>query len=326
MTTHVHHVRDGLTERYVHAVTRRLPEDQRVDVAEELRGTIADRLDALAAERPGLDGTALERAALEELGDPDQLAAGYTGRRLQLIGPELYPAYERLLKLVLLTAVPAVTVVLAVIDALAGDSLGEVVGAAAWMAFTLVVQIAFWVTLVFVLVERGGGSDDVRSSLGEWTPDRLPELPERRGSLSDLVASVVWLGLMGAAIVWQQFRSPLGDGGESVPLLDPDLWTFWLPLVLAVLVAEIGFEIVKYRAGRWSTGFAVVNVVLGAVFAAPVVYLAATDRLLDPAAVAEIQEGWSAFDAGATNTVVIVVALLIWVWDGIEGWRRSRHV
>ena len=45
----------SLTERYVYAVTRRLPEDQRVDVGEELRGTIADRIDTLAADRPDAD-------------------------------------------------------------------------------------------------------------------------------------------------------------------------------------------------------------------------------------------------------------------------------
>jgi hypothetical protein len=65
----------SLTKRYVYAVTRRLPEEQRTGVGEELRGTIADRIDALTADRPDSDSTANERLALEELGDPDRLAA-----------------------------------------------------------------------------------------------------------------------------------------------------------------------------------------------------------------------------------------------------------
>ena len=118
----------SLTERYVYAVTRRLPEDQRTEVGEELRGTIADRIDALAADRPDADRTANERLALDELGDPDRLAAGYTGHRLHLIGPELYPAWKRLLQLVLAVAVPSVALVVAVIDAFSGEPFGEVLG------------------------------------------------------------------------------------------------------------------------------------------------------------------------------------------------------
>jgi hypothetical protein len=312
----------SLTERYIYAVTRRLPEDQRSDVGKELRGTIADRIDTLAAERPDADSTATERLALEELGDPDRLAASYTGHRLHLIGPELYPAWKRLLKLVLAVAVPSVTTVVAVIDALSGEPFGEVVGGALALAVNLAFQITFWVTLVFAIVERtADGGADLPSSLGiGWDVDQLPDLPTQRGSLSDLIAGLVWLGLFGLAIVWQQVQPPIADG---LPLLDPDLWNFWLPLILLLLVAEAAFEVVKYRIGRWTFALATINVVLGALFAAPVVYLAATDRLLNPSAVAEIQQGWASFDAGNVNTVVVIVSLAIWVWEGVDGFRQA---
>ena len=319
-----------LTERYVRAATRRLPEDQRVDIGEELRASIGDRVDTMRVERPDLTDEQAEYVALEELGDPDQMAAGYTGNRLQLIGPEIYPAYVRVLKAVLFTAVPAATLVVAIVDALTGASFGEVVGGAAWMAFTVALHIAFWVTLTFAIVERGSATEDMQESLGtEWTPDRLPDLPHgSRGSLSELVAGLVWLGFLGAAVIWQQFRSPIQDGsdrngGERFPLLDPDLWSFWLPLILVLLVAEMAFEVVKYRLGRWSMRLATANTVLGAIFAAPLVYLAADDRLLNPAAVAHIQDGWAAFDPGVAHTVVLVSALGIWAWDSIDGWRKA---
>lgn len=196
----------SLTERYVYAVTRRLPEDQRTDVGEELRGTIADRIDSLAAERPDADSTANERLALEELGDPDRLAASYTGYRLHLIGPELYPAWKRLLKALLAVAVPSVTIVVAVIDAFSGEPFGEVLGGALALAVNLAIEITFWVTLVFAIVERAAdGGAHLSSSLSVgWDVDQLPDLPKQRGSLSDLIAGLVWLGLIGLAIVWQQ--------------------------------------------------------------------------------------------------------------------------
>jgi len=359
MTTHSPAVpatgRATLTDRYVHAATRQLPEDQRADVADELRASIADRVDSLQASgaltgaeltRAGLTGEQAEYAALVELGDPDRMAAGYTGKRLQLIGPELYPAYARVMKGVLVSVVPVVTVVIAVIKALEGESVGPIIGNASWVALNVALQITFWITLTFALVERGSTSEKMQESLGvEWTPDKLPDLPHGGpGSLGETVASVVWPAFMGAAIVWQQFRSPihaspspshaspshaspidgrLQDGGEGLPLLDPDLWSFWLPLILVLLAVEMGFEVVKYFAGSWTPLLASVNTVLAAAFAAPVIFLAASDRLLNPAAVAEIQDGWSGFDPVVTNTVIVVTAALIWVWDSIHGWRKA---
>lgn len=316
--------RATLTDRYVHAATRHLPEDQRADVGDELRGSIADRVDSLRASS-GLTGEQAEYAAIEELGDPDRLAAGYSGKRLQLIGPELYPSYIRVLKAVLVTVVPIVAVVIAVVEAIEGGSAGSIIGQSIWTAINVALQIAFWITLTFVVVERGSSPDKMEESLGvEWTPDKLPDVPHgSRGSLGEMVMSLVWLAIVGVAIVWQQFRSPIESDGDHLPLLDPDLWSFWLPLILVLLVAEMAFEVVKYRAGSWSRGLATANVVLGAIFAAPIVYLAATDKLLNPAAVSEIQEGWSGFDPDITNTVVIITAVLIWLWDSIDGWRKA---
>ncbi|MCD4534901.1 permease prefix domain 1-containing protein [Nocardioides sp. cx-169] len=311
----------SLTDRYVHAATRGLPDSQRDDVADELRASIGDRAEALR-HTEGLDAERAEYVALEELGDPARLAAGYSGRALQLIGPELYPAYVRVLRSVLLAAVPTVAVVIAIIAALDGGSVGSIVGETVWIAATVALHVCFWVTLAFALTERGVSTGD-RGSLGvEWTPDRLPELPrERSGSLVELVSTLVWLGLVGGAVVWQQFRSPVGD---HEPVLDPDLWSFWLPLILALIVVEAAFEVVKYRAAAWSPTLATVNVGLGALFAAPFVYLAAEGRLLNPAAVAEIQAQWPGFDPDTMHSAVIVVAVAIWLWDGIEGWVRTR--
>lgn len=311
----------SLTDRYVHAATRLLPEDQRADVADELRGSIDDRVEALRA-ADGLDAERAEYAALEELGDPDRLAAGYTGRRLQLVGPDLYPAYVRTLSGVLVAAVPSVTVVIAVIAALDGQSVGGIIGKSVWIGLTVGLHVCFWVTLAFALAERGVSTGDLRRSLEvDWTPERLPELPRAHtGSLVEMVSALVWLGLLAGAVVWQQLSSPLGDG---VPVLDPELWSFWLPLILVLLAAEGVFEVVKYRLAGWSSTLATVNVALGALFAAPLVHLAAVERLLNPAAVAEIQQQWAEFDPGAVHTGVIVVALAIWVWDSVDGWLRT---
>lgn len=77
-----------LTDRYISAATRTVPEKQRPELAADLRERIADQLDA--RRESGVSDAAAERSVLTELGDPEALAAAYIDRPLQLIGPRSY--------------------------------------------------------------------------------------------------------------------------------------------------------------------------------------------------------------------------------------------
>lgn len=325
MTTRT--TRPSLTDRYVYAATRRLGDDQRDDVALELRGDVADRVDALQSDDPTLTHEAAETRALMDLGDPDRLSAQYSGSTQHLIGPALFPTYVRVLRPVLATAVPAVAVVIAAVTTLDGGSIGSIIGQSIWTALTVALHICFWVTLSFAIAERSTDANTVTSSLGmkEWHPDQLPEPPRApRQALGETVVNIVWLGVMGGLVVWQQFGSPLWHDGERVPVLDPALWSFWLPLVLVLLAVEALFELVKYNAGgTWTIPLAAVNTVTGALFAAPVAWLAYDKALLNPALVDLTRTAWSGFSADGTHTVILLVTLGIWLWDTIEGWRRA---
>ncbi|GGD23498.1 permease prefix domain 1-containing protein [Nocardioides daphniae] len=318
-----------LTDRYVHAATRRLGDDQRDDVALELRAGIADRVEALREERPDLDATEAERAALVELGDPDALSASYTGALQHLIGPELFPAWSRVLRAVLVTVVPLVTAVVMAIDAFGGEPLLSIAGHGAWMALTLVVHIGFWVTLSFAIVERSASPEVTTEAMGvaPWTPDSLPQLPRGpRGAIGETITNVVWLAILALLLIWQQVAPMVRIDGEQLPVIDPDLWSFWMPLVLLTLVAEAAFEIVKYLAGAtWTVGFAALNTLTGLLFAAPVVWLASEERLLNPAFVEAMRDHVGGFDAGTVHTVTLVVALGIWLWDTVDGWTKASR-
>ena len=85
----------NLTERYVHATLRSVPEARRDELGRELRSSIADMVEART------DGGEPEdvavRAVLTELGDPGALAARYADRPLHLVGPRYFLVYWRLL-------------------------------------------------------------------------------------------------------------------------------------------------------------------------------------------------------------------------------------
>ncbi len=118
-----------LTERYVDTAMRTVPEAQRSDLSAELRALIADQVDARIGAGEGI--AEAERAVLQELGDPDALAAGYAGRPLHLIGPRYFLTWWRLLKLLLWIVLPLVALGATVTASLSGAPLGEIVGTVA---------------------------------------------------------------------------------------------------------------------------------------------------------------------------------------------------
>ncbi|KKK05628.1 permease prefix domain 1-containing protein [Micromonospora sp. HK10] len=313
----------SLTDRYLAATLRSVPAGRRAEIETELRGSIEDMIDGRRAD--GRDTEAAEREVLNELGDPAQLAARYADRRLQLIGPAYYLAWERLMKL-LLSFIPAlVGVVVGLVEASDGNG-GGAIGEGISAAIQTAVQIAFWVTLVFAVLER----TNTALHLPAWTVDQLREdHVNRQITPVDTVAAIGFLVLVIAYLPIQQFRSFVpGDGHGNLPILDPALWSFWLPFLIAVLVATIGLEVAKFRAGRWTWPLVGVNAVLDLAFAVPVIWLISTDRLLNPDFVHRWEWLSQADNLHNVATFVAVGTALITAWDIIDSAikaYRNRH-
>ncbi|MFG1675846.1 permease prefix domain 1-containing protein [Micromonospora sp. NPDC049282] len=309
----------SLTDRYVAATLRTVPAPRRPELAEELRASIADMIEDRTA--GGQDHASAEREVLTEMGRPEQLAARYSDRTLQLIGPRYYLIWWQALRM-LLTYVPALAGVIAgVLKATVGDEPGGAIGAAIVAAMQAAVQITFWVTLCFAVLERA----QAPLGLPEWTVDQLPEeTGDRQISRCDSVASaVLLLGTVGA-LVGQHFQHWISGDGSRLPVLDPALWSFWLPALIVVLVATVGLEVAKYRAGRWTWPLVAANALLNLAFTAPVVWLLLTDRLLNPELIDRF--AWLR-DGGADDVarVTVVVTVLIAVWDVVDSVVKARR-
>lgn len=156
-----------LTERYVTAATRHLPPQASDESRRKLEASIADAVAARVS--GGEEPTAAERAALIDLGDPAVLAAGYSHTPLHLIGPRYYLTWWRLLR-VLLAVVPICAAGgVALGRTLDGAEIGAILSASITVGLSLIVQLSFWVTLVFFIIERSGLEVDAG-----WTPEELP--------------------------------------------------------------------------------------------------------------------------------------------------------
>jgi hypothetical protein len=309
-----------MTDRYVWAVLGGVPAERRPEVEAKLRDAITRAVDARVAE--GQPPDEAEQRVLTEFGDPMRVSADYTGRELHLIGPALYPDYIRLLRLLLTIVVPIVGVVVGAVTALSGADLWSIVSAGFGTAFAVGVQVAFWVTVVFALIDRYGGRN--REAASTWDLDDLPELPRQGISLGGTIGSVAGLAVLAWFLLWQPgYQESFDPGGPSIPILDPALDRFWIPFLVVVVLASIILEIAKYLVGRWTVTLAVVNTVLSLAFAIPVLWLATTDQLLNPAFVSTITVEGVASVVSGVPVLIAWLIVVVSVLDISEGWWKA---
>lgn len=294
-----------LTERYVHEVVRRIPADQRDDVADELRATIADTVEAREAEDPA----SAEREVLIEMGDPIRLAARYADRPLSLIGPEFYPAYIRLLKVLLSAVLPVVAAASVLIDVLDGEDLLPALAGGAGAVLTVGAQMFAWLTLVFVLVERSRTLERSVYGPGAWTPDDLSDLPRPGRQDAAAYASAAWNSLLLALIVWQHVAEPYRADGDQMPVLDPALWSGWIWPILAGLAGVVTFELVRAAAHRWTVPLAACYAAAQALFALPLAWVLHQRMFLNPDFLTTVNGGWTVPDSLYTVTILGVLAV-----------------
>jgi hypothetical protein len=308
----------NLVDRYVLTALRRVPEQQRADIDRELRASIADAVDAR------IDGGATPDDAVEqallELGDPDRLADRYADRRAHLIGPDLFGAWRRLMTMLFTVVLPIVVTIAVVAEIIDDGSVGEIIGAAVVALITTSVHLGFWTTLVFAILERTGlaRTEQGRAELGlTWRPANLPEYTDGRPVTSQLVGDLVWVVLLIAGLVLQQFTF------TAEPVLDPANWSFWWPYLIGVLVLEGAYAVWTYRLPVRTHAVTVVNALLGLAAAVPLVWLLATDRFFNNDYVfTELGDGDAARWASRSLIVVVVV---VTVWDIVDQGLRTER-
>ena len=306
---------DQMIVRYTAEVARHVPSQGRAGVAADVAVALDASVETLVA--AGLPADEAERAAVSALGDPADVAAKYGGYPRHLIGPAYYGEWERLVKTLLAIVPAAVGGALILAQALAGLDPTDMIGSALGAAFTVAVQLTFWVTVVFAVMERKGTLVAART----WSPEDLPAAADHRISLTETALGVAGLTLLIWAMLWQRTHWLVtASNGAQVPVLNPDLWDLWLPLLVGILVVSIVLAIANYRVGHWTVPTAVLNTVLNVAFAGIVLWLWEAGELVNPAVVDVLPQG-----VDQLLGVLPWVVVLIGVWDTAAGWWGVRR-
>ena len=313
-------MKPSFSERYIAATINELPAELHNEVRPELYASIADAIEARMA--LGEDRDTAERTVLTELGDPAVLAAGYADRPLHLIGPRYYVAWWRLLKRLLIIIPPIIFVLVAFAQVLAGSGIGAVIAEAIVATMSTALHICFWVTLAFAIMERTG------TDLGTtWDLNQLPEPHEQRPGRMDMLGSLVFLGLFLGAIIWDQLPGFIRINGESIAVLNPQLWPWTMGVFLLLVALEIIFAIALYRRGGWSVTMGVLNTLLNVAFFSWFITLLARGELFS----AEFLN--LAVENGVGDASFYTLAVMfgfgvgvVALWDIIDGWIKTYRV
>jgi len=236
----------NLLNRYLQAVGRLLPKARREDIIAELRANILsqmeDREEALA--RPLTDDE--QAAILQHHGNPTVIAGRYSERNLglafgvQLIGPELFPIYKRVLLLNL-----TIMGILAIVSPF-------IVPAGTFESFLspFVIQISV-ITLIFVILDR-----NKRTVLDKWDPRKLPTLqdppedgPNARSVFNfvTLAVGIVWLAVLPESPHLFLWASDLGN--LSLPVKPMPQWIAFNWAIVTVASAQLVLQF--FRLFRW---------------------------------------------------------------------------
>lgn len=239
-----------LLERYLYAVTRRLPGKQREDVAQELRGLVDDML----FDRCG-DITPTEkdlRVVLTELGTPRELYEKYSGNAGKcLIGQPYYSTYKLVLGIVLICTGVGITIANGIL--LMMEPQNGLQAVLTWLSilWNSLISAFTFVTLLFAFfswrripVNR------------DFDFDSLPTVPKKQEQISRweciagiaicIIFMVVFLGVPQVFCAW------LPETNQRIPVFDAAAirqgW-YWIALFSVLGIAG---ETVKLLEGRYN--------------------------------------------------------------------------
>ncbi|MFJ7928710.1 HAAS signaling domain-containing protein [Peribacillus sp. NPDC096622] len=325
-----------LIELYIQEVTRRLPEKNRADIALELQSTIEDMLPE--------DHTEQEvKAVLLKLGDPVTLASGYRDRPMHLIGPRYYDVYISLLKMIL-----PIAAVISLI-ALVGDNpfrdtgntvmeaILKIIGKGISGIISTGIQVFFWLTLSFAIVERLDTSKDqspLTKDLKPWTPENLKDIPniskKKAVPMIEVFASL--LGLSVFAALYFNAANLLGvyekRNGSLIfvtPSFNQDvLNSYWL-LVSCIVIIGVLIAIYKLFLRRWTLKLALFHAIYQLLSTLTFIIIISNPDLLNQEFLA-YQRTLFSIDEWKDSIYwgLILISIFFAAYDSYQGFRKAK--
>ncbi len=294
---------NDLIERYIYDVIRRLPEDKRKDIKEELTTNIYEMLNDNPTEEE-------VKKVLESLGHPRILANNYREQKRYLIGPVWFDDYLLVLKIAF-TVVAIITGISSGIGRAINPESVTIIGVLFEVVFytffdilNALLAVFAIVTIIFMVIERvSKGSHHIAFDVY-----RLPKLPKAKQmeiKRSSAIASVIITSIVGVIIIYFLYTGKSitgyfdGDGqfNQMTNFLNHDVVMSIFALIVISIIANIALEVVKLLSGRWTVNVLLVHIFVKLLGAVAAIIFLTRPGMINPDFITEIAsfiEGMSA--------------------------------
>ncbi|TCW57972.1 hypothetical protein EC917_102154 [Bacillus thuringiensis] len=329
----------NLIDIYVEEVAKRLPEKNREDIILELRSTIEDML-------PDDYNEDDEKRVLEKMGSPVSLANGYMDRPMHLIGPRYFDVYMTLLKMIIpIAAVIALIAMVAenfvgydgeqavlnVILNLIGKGIGEIIEVG--------LHVFFWLTLVFAILERTDkdkGTQPLTTSLKKWTPDDLKNtsyVPKKKSiSKFEVFGGLMWTAIWATLYFYANHLVGVYHGTESglkfvAATFNQDVLLQYWPIVVIVIVFEIGISLYKLVQGQWTKKLAIGNAILQIVGTIVFIVIVVNPHLFNEGFITYVANVFTTSPEEVNKWLIgggIIIYILSAALNIFDGFRKAR--
>ena len=219
-------------------------------------------------------------------------------------------------------AVPTVFVGTVLIGAVAMRPYAEVMGRATSSSAAAALVIAAVLTIATVARQRR----EAASTPPPWSPDVLVgSEPRSWQDLVRLVAALTMAGLIVAALVGQATGGALlSPSGQALPIIDPALWSFWMPYFIALLLVQAARQIAVYARPSQLRLWAWANLPIQAAFCIPAIWLLVTGRLLNPAITTTLGPEADRVVGAAAPALAALILAIVLIDNSGELWRAYR--
>lgn len=284
-----------LIERYIYAVTKRLPRAKREDVSMELRGLVEDMLAERCVGRIPEEKDV--RIVLLELGSPEELYAKYDeDAKKCLIGQPYYSTYKFVLKIVLLAVTAGMTIANVILQIIEP----QVWGAATfgWLANLYNALMASFavVTLLFAYFYHKG------IKLKEpFNFDDLPPVPRKQEEISkwESIAGIVFCAIFVVLMVFTPEVFCVVHNNRVISLFDLNVVRQTWFIVVSFAACGIIREGMQLLEGRYNKRVMTVALATNALSAVLCIWWLLGFNLINPVFLVNIQQIF----AGENNIV-----------------------
>jgi hypothetical protein len=246
-------------DRYVAQVGRSLPQKKRTDIEKEIRSLIEDMLEDRSQAEGREADEAMTLAVLKEMGEPEKVAAGYLPEKY-LIGPQIYPLFMLVLKIVLL--VLAGVALFGLVVSIGKEAMQPLdvlkMSGKAFLDYTsTALQALGNIVLVFAIIQWAWPKVKVDLHDGEWNPRELEPVEDplrvnRFEMLWNIIFALIGLLLFNFYSEYVGIYSNTDGVWSFQPVLAEGFFDY-LPWFNAIWILTILLNVVLLRRGRWDT-------------------------------------------------------------------------